>query len=96
MAIREVTVDYIWLVSLSYGSYGLVMSVNAAFNGIGRPLPGVLISSMRVVIVFLPLAYLGHWLFGLPGLFGASALSNLGIGALAYRWLGSQLCKSQR
>jgi len=96
MAIREVTVDYIWLVSLSYGAYGLVMSVNAAFNGIGRPLPGVLISSMRVVIVFLPLAFLGHWLFGLPGLFGASALSNLGIGALAYRWLGSQLCKSQR
>lgn len=96
MAIREVAVDYIWLVSLSYGAYGLVMSVNAAFNGIGRPLPGVVISAMRVLIVFLPLAFLGHWLFGLPGLFGASALSNLGIGALAYRWLGSQLCASRR
>ena len=95
-AIREVAVDYIWLVSLSYGAYGLVMSVNAAFNGIGRPLPGVLISAMRVLIIFLPLAFLGHELFGLPGLFGASALSNLGIGALAYRWLGSQLCASQR
>jgi putative MATE family efflux protein len=96
IAIREVAVDYIWLVSLSYGAYGLVMSVNAAFNGIGRPLPGVLISSMRVLIVFLPLAFLGHWLFGLPGLFGASALSNLGIGALAYHWLGSQICASLR
>jgi putative MATE family efflux protein len=96
MAIREVAVDYIWLVSVSYGAYGLVMSVNACFNGIGRPLPGVLISSMRVVVVFLPLAFLGHWLFGLPGLFGASALSNLGIGALAYYWLGSQIRKSQR
>jgi Na+-driven multidrug efflux pump len=96
MAIREVAVDYIWLVSLSYGAYGLVMSVNASFNGIGRPLPGVLISAMRVLIVFLPLAFLGRWLFGLPGLFGASALSNLGIGALAYRWLGSQIGASQR
>jgi putative MATE family efflux protein len=96
MAIREVAVDYIWLVSLSYGAYGLVMSVNAAFNGIGRPLPGVWISSMRVLIVFLPLAFLGHWLFGLPGLFGASALSNVGIGALAYLWLGSQICELQR
>jgi len=93
--IREVAVEYIWLVSLSYGAYGLVMSVNAAFNGIGRPLPGVLISSMRVAIVFLPLAFLGHLFFGLPGLFGASALSNLGIGALAHRWLGSQICQSQ-
>jgi putative MATE family efflux protein len=96
MAIREVAVDYIWLVSLSYGAYGLVMSVNAAFNGIGRPLPGVLISSMRVVVVFLPLAFLGHWLFGLPGLFAASAISNLGICVLAYHWLGSQISKSQR
>jgi len=94
MAIREVSVTYIWLVSLSYGAYGLVMSVNAAFNGIGRPLPGVLISSMRVLIVFLPLAFLGHWLFGLPGLFGATALSNIGIGALAYQWLGRQICAS--
>jgi putative MATE family efflux protein len=91
VAIREVAINYIWLVSLSYGAYGLVMSVNAAFNGIGRPLPGVLISSMRVLIVFLPLAFVGHWLFGLPGLFAATALSNLGIGALAYRWLGSQI-----
>jgi len=96
IAIRDVAVEYIWLVSLSYGAYGLVMSVNASFNGIGRPLPGVLISSMRVVVVFLPLAFLGHWLFGLPGLFGASALSNLGIGALAYYWLGRQICKLQR
>ena len=94
--IREVAVDYIWLVSLSYGAYGLVMSVNAAFNGIGRPLPGVLISSMRVIFVFLPLAFLGHWLFGLPGLFGASALSNLGIGASADHGLGSQICASMR
>jgi len=96
IAIRKVTVDYIWLVSLSYGAYGLVMSVNAAFNGVGRPLPGVVISAMRVGIVFLPLAFLGHRFFGLPGLFGASALSNLGIGALAYCWLGSQICASQR
>jgi len=96
MAIREVAVEYIWLVSLSYGAYGLVMSVNASFNGIGRPLPGVLISSMQVVVVFLPLAFLGHWLYGLPGLFGASTLSNLGIGAFAYRWLGSQIRALQR
>jgi Na+-driven multidrug efflux pump len=96
IAIREVAVDYIWLVSMSYGAYGLVMSVNASFNGIGRPLPGVVISAMRVLVVFLPLAFLGRWLFGLPGLFGASALSNLGIGALAYNWLGSQIRSVQR
>ena len=32
-AIRAVTVDYIWIVSWSWGAYGVVMSVNASFNG---------------------------------------------------------------
>ncbi|HXV36775.1 MAG TPA: MATE family efflux transporter [Myxococcota bacterium] len=89
--IRDIAVIYIWLVSLSYGSHGRVMSVNAAFNGMGRPLPAVLISSMRVAIVFLPIALLGRWLIGLPGLFGAAALSNLGVSWIAYRWLGSHI-----
>jgi len=38
---------------------------------------------MPVAIVFLPLASLGHWLFGLPGWFTAAAHSNIGICALA-------------
>jgi putative MATE family efflux protein len=58
-AIQQVAVQYLWIVSISYGAYGLVMSVNASFNGMGKPIPGVIISTSRVIIVFLPLAFLG-------------------------------------
>jgi Na+-driven multidrug efflux pump len=67
------------------------MSVNAAFNGIGNPLPGVVISACRVAIVFLPLALLGRYLFGLPGLFAATTISNLLLGAIAFYWLGRKI-----
>ena len=77
--------------TLSYGAYGLVMSVNAAFNGMGQPLPGVVISTCRVIVVFLPLAFLGKYLFGLYGLFGATLLSNLLLGAVGFTWLGRQV-----
>jgi putative MATE family efflux protein len=90
-SIREVAMAYLWIVPVSYGAYGLVMSVNAAFNGMGKPLPGVWISSGRVIFVFLPLAFLGRWLFDLPGLFAASTLSNLAMGLIAWYWLGRQL-----
>ena len=90
-AIQQVAVRYLWIVSLSYGAYGLVMSCNASFNGMGKPIPGVVISACRVILVFLPLALLGRWLFGLPGLFGASALSNLLMGLIAYLWLGRKI-----
>ena len=73
---------------MSYGAYGLVMSVNASFNGMGKPIPGMMISACRVVIVFLPLAFLGRWLFDLPGLFAASTISHLFLGVIAYVWLG--------
>jgi len=94
-SIQQVAVDYLWIVSISYGAYGLVMSSNASFNGMGKPLPGVAISIGRVIVVFLPLAFLGRWLFGLPGLFGASALANLSMGAIAWFWLGHQIKTSQ-
>ena len=85
--IQTVASNYIWIVSWSWGAYGIVMSVNASFNGSGRPLPGVLISTTRVIIVFLPLAFAGRWLFGLHGLFAASTIANVLIGLMAYIWL---------
>lgn len=93
--IQGVAVMYLRIVALSYGAYGLVMSVNAAFNGMGKPLPGVVISTCRVIVVFLPLAVAGKWLFGLEGLFGATLLANLLMGAVAFAWLGRQLKRTR-
>jgi len=93
--IGNVAVQYLWIVSLSWGAYGLVMSVNASFNGMGKPLPGVVISVCRVIVVFLPLAFLGRWLFDLPGLFGATLVSNLVMGLAGFTWLGHQIRSSQ-
>ena len=93
--IQRIAVHYLWLVSPSYGAYALVMSVCASFNGMGKPLPGVVISASRVIFVFLPLAFIGRWLFDLPGLFVASALANLTIGIWAYIWLGQRISTFQ-
>jgi len=94
--IRNVTVTYIWTVSWSWGAYGIVMSVNASFNGSGRPLPGVMISATRVIFLFLPLAFAGRWLFGLNGLFAASSLANVGVGIMAYAWLSKHIRSSEQ
>lgn len=93
-SIQMVAVHYLWIVTLSYGAYGLVMSVNASFNGMGKPMPGVVISACRVIVVFLPLAFLGRYLMGLPGLFAATLISNLLMGVIAFAWLGRQINQS--
>jgi len=85
-AATHVATLYLWIVPVSYGAAGIVMLVNACFNGLGRPLPATTISVTRMVIVYIPLAMLGKALFGIPGIFAAYALSNIVVGAAAALW----------
>ena len=94
VAIRDVAVDYLWIMAVSYGGYGLVMASCAAFNGIGNPGPGLVISATRVLILFLPLAWVGRELIGLHGIFYASALSNIAVAVMGYLWLGRRIRSS--
>ncbi|MCZ6664646.1 MAG: MATE family efflux transporter, partial [Gammaproteobacteria bacterium] len=90
-SIQSVAVEYLWLVSISYGAHGLIMTVNSIFNGLGTPMPAVVLTSLRVIFIFLPLAFLGRWLFDLQGVFAASALANIAVGTLAYYWIGHRI-----
>jgi Na+-driven multidrug efflux pump len=85
----EVAALYLWIVPISYGAAGIVMLVNASFNGLGQPLPAMTISITRMVIVYIPLALLGRALFGIPGIFAAYAVTNLltGAGAAVWAWV---------
>jgi len=88
----EVATLYLWIIPISYGAAGIVMLVNAAFNGIGRPLPATMISVTRMVVIYVPLAFAGRALFGIPGIFAAYAASNLLVGAGAAYW-GWMTCR---
>ena len=85
-AVVEVTKLFLWLAPIGYGTYGMVMVMNAAFNGLGKPMPGVIVSLLRTIIIYVPLAALAdHW-FGIPGIFGAYAVANVVTGVIAYAW----------
>jgi putative MATE family efflux protein len=85
-AVTDVTRLFLWVAPISYGAYGIVMVVNAAFNGLGNPMPGVAISVTRILLLYVPLAILGEKLFGIVGIFGAYAIANILSGTLGYFW----------
>ncbi|AQQ68675.1 MATE family efflux transporter [Microbulbifer agarilyticus] len=89
--VLDVATAYLYLVPFSYAGYGFVMSANAAFNGLGHPLPATMISFLRVLGVYLPLAWLGNQIWGISGLFLATLLSNLVLGLVAWWWLRKHL-----
>ena len=91
--VATVAMLYLSIVPFSYGAYGLVMSVNAAFNGLGNPWPAMLLSVSRVLLLFLPLAWALQQLWGLNGLFIATALTNIVVGGWAWWWLQGRVRK---
>lgn len=81
-----VTRLFLLIVPLSYGAYGVVMIMNAAFNGLGEPMPGVLVSLIRILVLYVPLALVAMQLFDVTGVFTAYAIANILTGVLAYGW----------
>ena len=84
--VTDVTRLFLLIAPISYGAYGIVMIVNAAFNGLGNPMPGVIISLTRILILYVPLAFVGKMFFGIEGIFAAYAVANIVSGTLGYVW----------
>lgn len=84
--VTDVTRLFLWIAPISYGAYGVVMVMNAAFNGLGKPMPAVYISAIRMMILYLPLAIIGRQWFGIAGIFAAYAIANILSGLLSYLW----------
>jgi len=77
---------FLWIAPLSYGAYGMVMVMNASFNGLGYPMPAVGISVGRIVVLYVPLAIAGMYFFNAMGIFVAYSAANIISGIVAYGW----------
>ncbi|MEC8820540.1 MAG: MATE family efflux transporter, partial [Pseudomonadota bacterium] len=77
---------YLLIIPVSYGAWGVLMMASAIFNALGKPYKSTAMSVMRMFVIYIPLALLGNRLFGLPGIFIATCLSNLLAGLLGAIW----------
>ncbi len=75
---------YLFAVPWSYFFLAVIMITSSSYNGMGKPVPSLLMSFMRLIGLFVPIAYLGSIYFGLDGIYAGAALSNfiVGLGAL--------------
>ena len=74
------------LVPWSYGFLGISMICVSAFNAVGKPTPGMIVSMTRTIIIYAPLAFLLAHLLDLRGVFLAAFLANIIAGLLGWAW----------
>ena len=82
---------FLTIVPISYGAYGMVMVMNASFNGMGKPMPAVHISVGRMVVIYIPLAFIADRLYGVMGIFAAYMIANIVTGVISYLWARSSV-----
>lgn len=93
IAVIEITKKYFYIMGASYGFQGLVMLSTASFNGINKPYPSVIFSIIRMLGLYVPLAWIGSRYFGIYGVFWAGLIANVLVGVVSYKYLFGSLKK---
>ncbi|MFN3710504.1 MAG: MATE family efflux transporter [Alishewanella aestuarii] len=77
---------FIWSLPLSYGLQGVIILTNSSFNALHLPAKAMILSLVRFFVCYIPLAWLGAKIAGVPGLFIGAMVGNLLTASLAYYW----------
>src|SRR5690554_526358 len=75
---------YLWIVPLSYSFQGIVILCNSALNALHRPMIALYLSIARFFVFYVPLAWLGSVLYGLPGFFVGALLGNIATALVSW------------
>lgn len=94
-AVIAIAQDYLLIVPISYGCYGAVMVAGAGFNALGRPLSSTFLTLLRMIVLYIPIAYVAGQLYGITGIFAAAAFANIAAGTTACLWT-MKACRSKR
>lgn len=77
------TTLFLRTVPISYAAFGVALLVASVFNALDQPLKATVLAAIRLVLLAIPLAWLGSELYDLTGLFLGIAAANLISGAIA-------------
>ena len=77
---------YLYIVPISIGFMGMVNVANASFNALSKPLPPLLLSLARLLLVYISLTVVAGQLMGYVGVFAVLAIVNVVFGLAGWWW----------
>ncbi|REL29701.1 MATE family efflux transporter [Thalassotalea euphylliae] len=83
-AVADLIKLFIYTLPLGYGLQGIIILTNSSFNALHKPIVALVLSVVRLFVCYVPLAYLGSYLYGLEGFFIGALLGNLVMAFISY------------
>ena len=71
----SITMLFLWIVPLGYALFGVFLISTMTLNVLNKPFPAAVLMVIQMFGLYIPLAYVGSYLFGLTGIFGAIVLA---------------------
>ena len=89
----HITANYLKILSFSYSFFGILLISISIFNDINRPIPSAIFSALRMIGIYVPLAWITSQFFGLNAIFWSGFAANILSGIFTYFWLKKTLTK---
>lgn len=95
-AVVATATSYLYIIPITVGFAGMVNVANSAFNALSKPWPPLLLSLLRLMVFYLPLAWLASRWFGYVGIFAAAGLTNVVLGIWGRAWNNRMIVRERR
>lgn len=82
--VRLVIRSFLLILPLTYGAHGVVILVMVSLNVLRRPRTALLTTLIRLMLLYVPLAYLGSRWGGITGIFIGAATANVIAGIVSF------------
>lgn len=75
---------FLAIVPLGYGMQGVVILTSSSFNAMHMPMTALVLSIIRLFVLFVPVSYAGSLLFNIPGLFWGNVVANILMAVVSF------------
>ena len=82
--VQELITLFLMIVPLGYGLQGIIILTNSSLNAMHKPMSALTLSIIRLFVFFVPISWLGSFLFGLKGMFFMGIMANLLTACVAW------------
>ncbi|MFH1715028.1 MAG: MATE family efflux transporter [Elusimicrobiota bacterium] len=89
-------VAYLRIIPISYGLQGVILLIGSALNVLHKPMHALAIRLIHILVLYIPLAFIGKHYFGVKGIFLGVAVSYIIGGILAWKVVYRMLPKEEQ
>lgn len=89
--VSDVLISYIRIISFGYGMMEVHRYCGFFLTGLHKPVCATALNAIRVLVLLIPLVYLGAHLYGVIGVFAGRLVTDLAVGSIGLVWVSRTL-----